>query len=203
MAVKVAIIYYSATGTTYRLARAVEEGAGKAGANVRLLKVRELAPDEAIASNQGWAAHGLETQHVAGATLDDLDWADGTIFETPAPYGLPTAQLKQFLDTTGPLWVKGPLSTRSVLPSPVQVQRTAARKRQSSTSTPPFMTGAQLLLGQVTPTQCSSKRSTHMERRSPATMAPLNRTRPHWHQHDSKVGVAELAAQFIDGWKKA
>jgi len=53
MAVKVAMIYYSATGTTYRLARAVEEGVTEAGADVRLRKVRELAPEEAFASNQG------------------------------------------------------------------------------------------------------------------------------------------------------
>ena len=109
MAVKVAIIYYSATGTTYRLARAVEEGASEGGADVRLRKVRELAPEEAIASNQGWAAHRLESQHVAEATHDDLVWADALVFGTPTRYGLPTAQLKQFLDTTGPLWVKGAL----------------------------------------------------------------------------------------------
>ena len=107
MATKVAIIYYSATGTTYQLARAVEQGASEAGADVRFRKVRELAPDEAIASNQGWAAHRLESQHVPEATLDDLAWADAIIFGTPTRYGLPTAQLKQFLDTTGPLWVKG------------------------------------------------------------------------------------------------
>ena len=109
MAVKVAIIYYSATGTTYRLARAVEEGAREGGADVRLRKVRELAPEEAIASNQGWAAHRLESQHVAEATHDDLVWADALVFGTPTRYGLPTAQLKQFLDTTGPLRVKGAL----------------------------------------------------------------------------------------------
>jgi NAD(P)H dehydrogenase (quinone) len=63
MAVKVAIIYYSATGTPYRLARAVEEGATEAGADVRLRKVRELSPEEAIASNQGWGAHRLELSH--------------------------------------------------------------------------------------------------------------------------------------------
>ena len=109
MATKVAIIYYSATGTTYQLARAVEQGASEAGADVRFRKVRELAPDEAIASNQGWAAHRLESQHVPEATLDDLAWADAVAFGTPTRYGLPTAQLKQFLDTTGPLWVKGAL----------------------------------------------------------------------------------------------
>lgn len=109
MAVNCAVIYYSATGTTYELARAVEEGAESAGAEVRFRKVRELAPDEAIATNQGWAAHRLETQDVPEATLDDMDWADAIIFGTPTRYGLPTAQIKQFIDTSGPLWGAGKL----------------------------------------------------------------------------------------------
>jgi NAD(P)H dehydrogenase (quinone) len=112
MPVKVAIIYYSATGTTYQLARAIEEGARGAGAEVRLRKVHELAPEAAIASNEGWAAHRLETQDVAEATLDDLRWADAIIFGTPTRYGLPTAQLKQFIDTTGGLWAKGELANK-------------------------------------------------------------------------------------------
>lgn len=106
---KVAIIYYSATGTTYKLARAIEEGAKGAGAEVRVLKARELAPEEAIASNEGWSAHRLETQDVPEATLADLEWADAIILGTPTRYGLPAAQLKQFIDTTGPLWGQGKL----------------------------------------------------------------------------------------------
>lgn len=109
MAVKLAIIYYSATGTTYKLARALEEGAAGAGAEVRVRKVRELAPEEAIKSNQGWAAHALATQDVPEATLDDLEWAGALAFGTPTRYGLPTAQLKQFIDTSGPLWAQGKL----------------------------------------------------------------------------------------------
>ena len=114
MAVKVAVIYYSATGTTYALARAIEEGARAAGAEVRFRKVRELAPAEAIKSNEGWAAHSKETQEVAEATNDDLEWADAIIFGTPTRYGLPTAQLKQFLDMTGGLWVQGKLVNKIV-----------------------------------------------------------------------------------------
>jgi NAD(P)H dehydrogenase (quinone) len=106
---KVAIIYYSATGTTYQLALAVEEGAKAAGAETRLRKVKELAPDQAIASNQGWSAHAKATQHVPEATHADLEWADAFIFGTPTRYGLPSAQLKQFIDTTGPLWAAGKL----------------------------------------------------------------------------------------------
>ena len=114
MAVKVAIIYYSATGTTYQQALAIEEGARATGAETRLRKVRELAPEEAIATNQGWTAHRLETQHVPEATLDDLGWADAIILGAPTRYGLPAAQLKQFIDTTGPLWAQGKLANKVV-----------------------------------------------------------------------------------------
>jgi NAD(P)H dehydrogenase (quinone) len=109
MAVKVAIIYYSATGTTYQMAKAMEEGAKGAGAEVRIRKVKELAPEEAINSNKGWAQHRLETQNVPEASLDDLEWADAIIIGSPTRYGLPAAQVKQFMDTTGPLWGQGKL----------------------------------------------------------------------------------------------
>ncbi|MFD1150915.1 NAD(P)H:quinone oxidoreductase [Saccharothrix hoggarensis] len=106
---KTAVIYYSATGSVYSMAEAAAKAAEDAGGEVRLRKVRELAPEEAIASNQGWAAHVKQTQDVPEATLDDLEWADLLIFGTPTRYGLPTAQLKQFIDTTGPLWAEGKL----------------------------------------------------------------------------------------------
>ncbi|MGK5741585.1 NAD(P)H:quinone oxidoreductase [Micromonospora sp. URMC 103] len=106
---KVAVIYYSATGTTYQMAQAACEAAGDAGGDVRLRKVRELAPAEAIRSNSGWQAHHLETQDVPEAQLDDLSWADVVIFGTPTRYGVMAAQLKQFIDTTGPLWSQGAL----------------------------------------------------------------------------------------------
>ncbi|MGB3617402.1 MAG: NAD(P)H:quinone oxidoreductase [Catalinimonas sp.] len=109
MSVKVAVVYYSATGTTYDLAREIEAGAKEAGAEVRFRKVKELAPEEAIKSNEGWSAHHLQTQDVAEASNDDLEWADAIILGTPTRYGLPSAQLKQFLDGTGPLWGSGKL----------------------------------------------------------------------------------------------
>jgi NAD(P)H dehydrogenase (quinone) len=107
--VKVAVIYYSATGGVFALAEAAAKAAEVAGAQVRLRKVRELAPAEAIASNESWGAHAAATQNIAEATLDDLEWADVLIFGTPTRYGLPSAQLKQFIDTTGGLWAEGKL----------------------------------------------------------------------------------------------
>lgn len=114
MPTKCAIIYYSATGTTYKLAAEMAKAAESEGAEVRLRKVRELAPEEAIASNEGWSRHRLETQDVPEATIEDLEWADVILFGTPTRYGLPAAQLKQFIDTTGPLWAKGALVDKVV-----------------------------------------------------------------------------------------
>src|SRR5260370_24012601 len=107
MTVKVAIIYYSATGTTYQLALAVAEGARQTGAEVRFRKVQELAPEEAIASNAAWAAQRRESQDVELASNADLEWADAVIFGTPTRYGLPTAQLQQFLYVTRKLCANG------------------------------------------------------------------------------------------------
>jgi multimeric flavodoxin WrbA len=68
MTVKGAIIYYSATGSTYQLARAVEEGAREAGAEVRFRKVHELAPEEAIASKSGCNCLAYTTLVIATST---------------------------------------------------------------------------------------------------------------------------------------
>jgi NAD(P)H dehydrogenase (quinone) len=109
---KVSIIYYSATGTVYRLAQAIREGAETAGAQVTVKKVRELAPDEAVASNQGWADHRTQTQDVPEATADDIVGADAVILGSPTRYGNVAAQLKQFLDTLGPQWQQGLLADK-------------------------------------------------------------------------------------------
>jgi NAD(P)H dehydrogenase (quinone) len=110
----VAVIYYSSTGNVHALAQAVAEGAEQAGAEVRLRRAAELAPPEAIDSNPAWRAHADATAHVPVATHDDLRWADAYAFGTPARYGNVSSQLKQFLDTTAPLWAAGELSDKPV-----------------------------------------------------------------------------------------
>jgi NAD(P)H dehydrogenase (quinone) len=107
--VRAAVIYYSATGGVYAMADAAAKAAEVAGAEVRLRKVGELASAEAIATNEGWSAHAAATQNVPEAGLDDLEWADVLIFGSPTRFGLPSAQLKQFIDSTGPLWGQGKL----------------------------------------------------------------------------------------------
>jgi NAD(P)H dehydrogenase (quinone) len=65
-------IYYSATGNVHQLARAVAEGAADAGADVRLLRVAETAPEAAIDSRRAWRAHVDATADIPLATSEDL-----------------------------------------------------------------------------------------------------------------------------------
>lgn len=112
MNVHIAVIHYSSTGNVHHLATAIAEGAAAEGAEVRLRKVPELAPEEAISTNARWAAHRDAVADLADATLDDLEWSDGFALGSPTRFGLPAAQLKQFLDQTGSLWARGVLADK-------------------------------------------------------------------------------------------
>jgi len=112
---KIAIIYYSATGTNHQMAKWAAEAAKSNGDHdVRLRKLKETAPMEAIESNDAWKKHYKETQDVEVAELDDLDWADAIIFSIPTRYGNLPSQLQAFFDTTGGLWSKGKLINKVV-----------------------------------------------------------------------------------------
>ncbi|MCX5199915.1 NAD(P)H:quinone oxidoreductase [Streptomyces sp. NBC_00237] len=111
---KIAVVYYSATGSVHHLAQALAEGAAKTGAEVRLLRVAELAPDAALDANPAWRAHADATRDIPVATLDDLRWADAYAFGTPTRYGNVSSQLKQFLDSTGGLWASGVFTDKPV-----------------------------------------------------------------------------------------
>ncbi|MEU3410295.1 NAD(P)H:quinone oxidoreductase [Streptomyces sp. NPDC006658] len=110
--VKLAIVYYSSTGTITEIAQELRDAGVKAGAEVRLLKVAELAPKEAIDSNPAWAANHLATAGIPEATPEDIEWADAVIFGTPTRFGNVSAQLKQFIDTLGGLWAEGKLADK-------------------------------------------------------------------------------------------
>ncbi|NLU67116.1 NAD(P)H:quinone oxidoreductase [Streptomyces sp. HNM0574] len=110
--VKLAVVYYSSTGTIATLAKELAETAEKAGAEVRLRKAAELAPQAAIESNPAWAENVRATADVAEATPEDLEWADAVIFGSPTRFGNIASQLKQFIDTLGGLWAQGKLADK-------------------------------------------------------------------------------------------
>lgn len=112
--IKTLIVYYSSTGANHQLAKWASEGAEAIGSESRVRKVQELAPNEAIAANAAWKKHSDATKDIAVATLEDLEWADVIVFSAPTRYGTLPAQMKQFIDSTGPLWSQGKLANKIV-----------------------------------------------------------------------------------------
>ncbi|MDQ0256191.1 NAD(P)H dehydrogenase (quinone) [Evansella vedderi] len=112
--INLAIIYYSSTGTNYQLAQWAKEGGQEVGAQSKIFKVPELAPQEAINQNPAWKAHIEDTKDVPTVSLEDLEWADAIIFSVPTRFGNMPAQMKQFLDQTGGLWFNGKLVNKAV-----------------------------------------------------------------------------------------
>ncbi len=113
MAVKLAIIYYSTYGTNHKMAEVAAEAAREAGAEVRLRKVRETAPEEVVQSQEAWAAHVERTADVPVATPEDLVWADAYLFSSPTRYGGAASQMRAFIDTLGPIWMEGKLADKT------------------------------------------------------------------------------------------
>ncbi|MBN1607470.1 MAG: NAD(P)H:quinone oxidoreductase [Polyangiaceae bacterium] len=109
---KVAIVYYSSTGTGRSVAEAVAVGARSAGAEVRVRLVPETAPEAAIDSNPKWRAFVDSVKDEPRATLEDLVWADAIVFGTPTRFGNVSSQLKSFMDSTGGLWSRGKLANK-------------------------------------------------------------------------------------------
>jgi NAD(P)H dehydrogenase (quinone) len=110
--VNVAVVYYSSTGTTHGMAERLSHAAEKAGAEVRLRRVAELAPDDVVTSVDEWARHLEETKDIPEATPDDVVWADVVLLGSPTRFGNVASQLKQFIDTLGPQWGQGMLANK-------------------------------------------------------------------------------------------
>ena len=106
---KILTVYYSMYGHVLQLARAVEQGAKAVeGVDVILRRVAEF--DDVIqktADNEYIVKVREQQAGIPVCTLDDLREADGVIFGSPTRYGNMTAQMKQLIDSTATLWLKG------------------------------------------------------------------------------------------------
>jgi NAD(P)H dehydrogenase (quinone) len=101
----VLVLYYSAYGHIEKMAEAVAEGARAVpGTEVTIKRVPELVPLE-IAKKSGMKLD----QAAPIATVSELANYDAIIFGTPTRFGNMCAQMRNFLDQTGGLWVKGAL----------------------------------------------------------------------------------------------
>lgn len=101
---KVLVLYYSSYGHIETMAGAIAEGVRAAGAEAVIKRVPELVPAE-IAQRSGIKTN----QSAALATVEELPEYDGIIFGTPTRFGNMAAQMRNFLDQTGPLWMRGAL----------------------------------------------------------------------------------------------
>lgn len=102
---KVLVLYYSSYGHIETLARAVAEGAAQVpGVEVSVKRVPELVPVEVAAQA------GMKTQQDAPfADPNELGDYDAVIVGTPTRFGNMAAQMRNFWDQTGGLWVKNAL----------------------------------------------------------------------------------------------
>jgi len=109
MSVKVQVVFYSMYGHVYKMAEAIAEGARQTpGAEVGLYQVPELIPDEVL---EKYGAKGAKAAFakIPVARVDQLADAHAIIFGTPTRFGNMAAQMRNFLDQTGQLWLKGAL----------------------------------------------------------------------------------------------
>jgi len=102
---KVLVLYYSSYGHIEQMAQAVAEGVAKVpGATATIKRVPETVPTE-VAKQM----HFKLDQAAPIATPDELADYDAIIFGSPTRFGNMAGQMKNFLDQTGGLWMKGAL----------------------------------------------------------------------------------------------
>ena len=109
MTTKVQVIFYSMYGHIYKMAEAIAAGAREVnGTEVSLYQVPELVPENVLEKSGAKAARAAFA-HVPIAKVDQLSDADAIIFGTGTRFGNMTAQMRNFLDQTGALWMNGSL----------------------------------------------------------------------------------------------
>jgi NAD(P)H:quinone oxidoreductase type IV len=109
MGPRIHIVFYSMYGHVYKMAEAVAEGARLVtGAQVSLFQVPELVPADAL-EKSGAAQARAVFAHVPFAKPAQLAEADAIVFGTPTRFGNMCAQMRNFLDQTTSLWLKGAL----------------------------------------------------------------------------------------------
>jgi NAD(P)H dehydrogenase (quinone) len=100
---KILVVYYSMYGHVETMAGAVAEGAREVeGVEVTVKRVADLVPEE-----KAKAAGAKLDQAAPVADPKELADYDAVIFGTPTRFGNMAAQMRNFLDQTGGLWMKG------------------------------------------------------------------------------------------------
>lgn len=109
MTTKIQIVFYSMYGHIYKMAESIAAGAREVpDVDVVLYQVQELVPDDVLEKSGAKAARAAFA-HIPVAKPEQLSEADAIIFGTPTRFGNMCAQMRNFLDQTGGLWMSGGL----------------------------------------------------------------------------------------------
>ena len=105
---KLLVLYYSTYGHVETMAGAISEGARSVeGVEVTLKRVPETMPPD-VAKAMG----AKLDQSAPVADPKELGHYDAIIFGTPTRFGNMAAQMRNFLDQTGKLWLEGGLVSK-------------------------------------------------------------------------------------------
>lgn len=105
---RILVVFYSTYGHIFRMAKAVGEGVREAGGEPILKQVAELVPEESWSEDVKKAKEAMKDVPVADPRTD-LEGIDGVVVGTPTRFGNMCAQMRNFWDRTGGVWVKGSL----------------------------------------------------------------------------------------------
>jgi len=112
MTTKIQVVFYSMYGHVYKMAEAVAAGAREVpDVEVSVYQVAELVPDDVLTKSGAKQARQAFA-HIPVIDVEQLAEADGIIFGSPTRYGNMAAQMRNFLDQTGGLWMKGALERK-------------------------------------------------------------------------------------------
>ena len=102
---RILVLYYSSYGHVEQMAQAQAEGARKVpGTQVTVKRVPELVTPE-VARASGFRLD----QPAPIAEPEELESYDAIVFGTPTRFGNMASQMRNFLDRTGPLWMRSAL----------------------------------------------------------------------------------------------
>lgn len=109
MKTKIQVVFYSMFGHVYKMAEAICKGIQTVkDVEVELFRVPELVPEEILEKSGAKAAQKVFS-HVPVIKPEQLANADAILFGTPTRYGNMCAQMRNFLDQTGGLWMRNAL----------------------------------------------------------------------------------------------
>lgn len=110
MITKIQIIFYSMYGHIFKMAESVAKGVKEVKeTEVSLFRVQELVPEDILEKSGALPAQKLMAHVPIIENPQQMTEADAIIFGTPTRYGNMCAQMRNFLDKTGGLWVKNAL----------------------------------------------------------------------------------------------